>query len=80
MDWNIYYNPNTKLEDVKFNGLTFEKWRETGKDKNSKYADPMFVDADKFDFRLRPESPAFAMGFQPIDIENVGPRANGSIE
>ena len=74
MDWNVYYNPTLTLDKVEFNGLTWEKWRETGKDKHSVYADPRFVDADNYDFRLRPESPALAMGFEPIDTSTVGPR------
>ncbi|MHC4700518.1 MAG: right-handed parallel beta-helix repeat-containing protein [Planctomycetota bacterium] len=76
MDWNIYYNPNIQVEDAKFNGLSFEQWQKTGKDKSSLYTDPMFVDGDRFDFRLKAESPAFAMGFQPIDVESIGPRGD----
>jgi hypothetical protein len=34
--------------------------------------DPKFVDAEKLDFRLQPDSPAFAMGFQPIPVEQIG--------
>ena len=76
MDWNINYNPNIQIEDVEFNGLTFEQWQKTGKDQHSLYKDPMFVDSDTFDFRLKPESPAFAVGFQPIDIKSIGPRGD----
>jgi hypothetical protein len=74
MDWNIYYNPDKPLEDVDFNGLTWQKWRETGKDKHSRYIDPLFVDPDNYDFRLKPDSPAFDMGFKPIDISTIGPK------
>jgi len=76
MDWNTYYNPNMELKDVRFNGLTFEQWRKTGKDIHSLYADPLFVDPEKFDFRLKPESPALALGFKPIDVSVVGPRGS----
>lgn len=74
MDWNVYYNPTLALDDVKFNGMSWQQWHETGKDKNSVYADPRFVDPDKYDFRLKPDSPALAMGSVPIDVTSVGPR------
>ena len=70
-NWNIFYNPNLKVEDVKFGGGTFEDWRKRGYDQNSIYSDPMFVDPDNFDFRLKPESPALQRGFEPIDLNGV---------
>jgi hypothetical protein len=74
MDWNVYYNPTLTLDEVEFNGMSWAKWRETGKDRHSVYADPLFVDPDNHDFRLKPDSPALAMGFEPIDVTAVGPR------
>ncbi len=74
MDWNIYYNPPKSAEEVSFNDNTFEEWKKRGKDVNSKYADPLFVDAENYDFRLKPDSPVFELGFQPIDMSSVGPR------
>ena len=39
-------------------------------------ADPLFVDSDHDDYRLRPESPAWKLGFQPIPVEKIGPYAD----
>jgi hypothetical protein len=51
-----------------------DKWRARGHDTHSVIADPLFVAPEKFDFRLRKDSPALAHGFKPIDISNVGVR------
>lgn len=34
--------------------------------------DPHFVDAANRDFRLKDDSPAFALGFEPIPMEKIG--------
>jgi hypothetical protein len=64
---NLFWNPaGTK-------GLP-EAWKEKGLDKDSVVADPLFVDPDKGDFTLKPDSPALKLGFKPIDVSKVGPR------
>jgi hypothetical protein len=34
--------------------------------------DPGFVDRRQADFRLRPDSPALKLGFQPIPVQHIG--------
>ena len=51
----------------------WESWRATGQDQHSLVADPMFVDPEKDDYRLKPDSPAFKLGFQAIPVEKIGP-------
>ncbi|MBI2841992.1 MAG: right-handed parallel beta-helix repeat-containing protein [Armatimonadetes bacterium] len=53
---------------------SLEDWRRHGHDIHSIVADPLFVDPKGDDYRLRPESPAFQLGFQPIDISQIGIR------
>jgi hypothetical protein len=74
MDYNIYFNPDVPADSVRFKQWIFEEWQTRGKDEHSLYADPLFVDPQNFDFSLKPESPAFDMGFQRIDMSAVGPR------
>ena len=50
-----------------------------GNDSDSRVADPLFVNAGSYDFRLKPGSPALAMGFHPIEVSGVGPRAPAGI-
>ena len=51
-------------------------WQAAGMDRNSVVADPLFVDAAHGDWRLKPESPAFKLGFKPIPVEKIGPYAD----
>ncbi len=50
----------------------FAWWRSQGYEAHSIIADPLFVDAEHDDFRLKPESPAFKLGFKPILVERIG--------
>jgi len=70
-DYNLYYR--TKGEGLAFpDELTLAEWQAAGQDTHSVVADPLFVDATAGDFRLRPGSPALALGFQPIDTSQCG--------
>lgn len=51
----------------------WESWKSHGLDTHSVIADPMFLNPSKDDYRLRPDSPAFALGFKPIPVEKIGP-------
>ena len=68
-DNNVYHNPN---DQILFHRRSFEQWRKLGMDERSVVADPEFVDAAAYDFRLKPTSPARRLGFQQIDTSGVG--------
>jgi hypothetical protein len=51
----------------------WEAWQALGLDQHSVIEDPQFVDRAGGDYRLKPESPALAMGFEPIPVEKIGP-------
>jgi hypothetical protein len=53
---------------------SFADWRARGLDEHTITADPLFVDLEKDDYTLRPDSPAFKVGFVPIDVSAVGLR------
>lgn len=67
---NLYWRTGGQPFD--FAGQTWETWRATGRDEGSIVADPLFVDPAARDFRLRPESPAAKIGFQPFDYTQAG--------
>jgi GH141 insertion domain/Right handed beta helix region len=70
LDSNLYWDVNGDVMD--FADWTLAEWKERGQDVNSVVADPLFVDAANYDFRLKPESPAYALGFKDIDTSEVG--------
>ncbi len=69
MDNNLYWNVSGP---VHFGALSLADWQKTGQDIHSQLADPRFVKPAAHDFRLRPGSPALALGFHPIDMAGVG--------
>ena len=50
-----------------------ESRRQAGFEAHSLVADPLFVDPQHDDYRLKPESPAFKLGFQAINLAKIGP-------
>jgi hypothetical protein len=78
MDRDLYFDarPGAKEENLRFAGATLEQWRARGHDTHSLLADPLFTAPRQDDFRLRPESPAFQLGFRPLALDDVGPRGH----
>ena len=48
--------------------LSLEEWQKRGFDRNSVFADPMFVDPENCNYQVKPESPARQVGFQNFDM------------
>lgn len=87
IDYNCFYSdlgefvarvqPRSQGEDWKYSLVegskyTLEQWRELGFDRHSVFADPLFVDPENGDYRVRPESPALRLGFENFGISGAG--------
>jgi hypothetical protein len=71
IDHNLYFPVGSK-EPVVRGSAAWADWQKLGFDRNSVIADPLFVDPAHDNYTLRPESPAFQLGFAPIDTSTVG--------
>lgn len=60
--------------------LPFATWQAQGYDLHSRVADPKLksLDVRHFDWMLADDAPALALGFKPIDLNDVGPRLRGN--
>ncbi|HWL09744.1 MAG TPA: right-handed parallel beta-helix repeat-containing protein [Planctomicrobium sp.] len=67
---NLYWRINGQPFD--FYGKSFQEWQQTGQDKGSLIADPLFVDPMNGNFHLRPDSPASKIGFEEFDYSQAG--------
>jgi len=75
---NFYFD--TRGGDMNFAGKSFDEWQAMGQDDGSMVGDPLFVNAENYDFRLRAESPASKAGFQQIDMSTAGPRVRAGAD
>jgi hypothetical protein len=76
MDWNVYFDSrsNSTPAGLRLGPCSVENWRARGHDKNSVVEDPLFRAVEADDYRLKSDSPALKMGFQPIGLKEVGVR------
>jgi len=70
VDHNLYWNASGG--PVKLDDKSLDERHALGIDTSSIIADPEFVDADHGNFALRLGSPAFKIGFVPIDTHDIG--------
>lgn len=71
IDRNLYFHAGGK-EPVACAGASWADWQKRGFDRTSMISDPQFRDPGHDDYTLRPDSPAFKLGFEPIDTSTVG--------
>lgn len=82
-DCNLFYNNGKPITVTGIYGddkyghkpISWAEWRKVlnGQyDSNSKNSDPLLVDPRNGDFRLQEKSPAFTLGFEAIDLKQIG--------
>ena len=72
VDFNLYWDTRGPVKTM--GPAKLRDWLKRGYDRHSLFADPLFVNAAKGDFRLKEGSPACRIGFQAIGLSGVGPR------
>ena len=65
VDKNIYFNSSNPNAADDYLAWAREQGHEAGSIKD----DPLFVDIENGDFRLRPDSPALKLGFRPFVLD-----------
>jgi len=61
-----------KRSDPAVQKYDLEGWRRLGFDAHSVFADPLFVDPERNDFRVQPDSPALKLGFKNFEMGKWG--------
>ena len=88
-DCNLYFRPGD-TDPVIGRSENSDEWRMAAwqelssrdgdaYDANSLIADPLFVDPANDDYRLRPDSPALALGFVQLPVEKIGIRETAAM-
>ena len=69
MDHNCYWH--TQDQNPLFQDVEFKEWQKL-KERNSVVKDPLFEDAENFDFRFKSLKVARKIGFKPFDYSKAG--------
>ncbi|MEY3548539.1 MAG: hypothetical protein RLZZ552_906, partial [Verrucomicrobiota bacterium] len=69
---NVYWDSSGRPVTFTDKKLPLAEWQKKGQDLGSLVADPLFADAARRDFRLKPGSPALALGIKSIDVAAMG--------
>ncbi|MEI7651577.1 MAG: right-handed parallel beta-helix repeat-containing protein [Verrucomicrobiota bacterium] len=69
---NLYWDYSARPVTFTTKKLPLKEWQKSGQDLGSTVADPLFVNPAQHDFRLKPDSPALALGIQSIDVSAMG--------
>lgn len=69
---NIFYDTEGKYNFCREHDIAY--MRENGMEDGSIIANPLFADAEHYDFTLSDDSPAYSVGFKKIDSSDVGVR------
>ncbi len=72
--WDLSGKPLRFVDQRTGTTLDLAEWQALGHDRHSIFADPKCRDIKKGKFKLAKNSPAAEIGFQPIDLSDVGPR------
>lgn len=79
IDDNCFYNDighfTARVADREVKGrreILLEEWQSMGFDRHSVFGDPMFVDPENDDYRVKPESPALKVGFKNFEMGQWG--------
>jgi parallel beta-helix repeat protein len=72
---NLYWHQSDR--PIRFGGLFWQQWQPRDRDTNSIVADPLFIDLERGDFRLQPNSPALKMGFKSLIQSSAESPFNG---
>ncbi len=72
--WDVSGNPVKCIERDSETTMDLAGWQAVGNDRHSVFADPKFADVYARDFTLAADSPAFEIGFVPIDPSAAGVR------
>ena len=71
---NIYWSAVPGDEELpKFpDNLNWYEWQESGNDTGSLWQDPLFEDPSTHQYVLTPESPAWDLGIEQVDMDIIG--------